>query len=127
MTLAKLLKFGTGYGGYDKEVANVQRMLKDLGYYTGQIDGQFGSLTLKAVKNFQRDYNLLVDGIVGPKTFSKLLEVYNKQNKPVSPVNNTSLVYPQNTRLDIQAGADNSTLLILAGLGFGLWYLMNKK
>jgi len=127
MTLTKLLKFGTGFGGYDKEVASVQKMLKDLGYYKGNIDGQFGSLTLGAVKNFQKDYNLMVDGIVGPNTFNKLLEVYNQLNKPVNSIDNTSFVYPQNTRLDIEVGADNSTLLIFAGLGLALWYFMNKK
>lgn len=50
----------------------VQQKLKDLGYYKGAIDGIFGPKTLTAVKNFQRDYGLVVDGIVGKKTLAAL-------------------------------------------------------
>lgn len=50
----------------------VQQRLKELGYYKGAIDGIFGRQTLQAVKNFQRDYGLVVDGIVGKKTLAKL-------------------------------------------------------
>ncbi|MBE7082808.1 MAG: spore cortex-lytic enzyme [Clostridiales bacterium] len=50
----------------------VQQKLKELGYYGGAIDGIFGSQTIKAVKNFQRDYGLVVDGIVGKRTLAKL-------------------------------------------------------
>ena len=50
----------------------VQQRLKELGYHKGAIDGIFGRQTLQAVKNFQRDYGLVVDGIVGKKTLAKL-------------------------------------------------------
>lgn len=38
------------------------------------VDGSFGSVTLERVKEFQRNNGLLVDGVVGPITWSKLLE-----------------------------------------------------
>lgn len=50
----------------------VQQKLKDLGYYSGAVDGIFGSQTIQAVKNFQRDYGLTVDGVVGKNTLAKL-------------------------------------------------------
>ena len=50
----------------------VQQKLKDLGYYTGAIDGIIGTKSKTAIKNFQRDYGLVVDGIVGPKTLNAL-------------------------------------------------------
>ena len=50
----------------------VQQRLKELGYYNGAIDGIFGSQTIQAVKNFQRDYGLVVDGIVGKNTLAQL-------------------------------------------------------
>ena len=34
------------------------------------VDGDFGNLTYKAVKNFQAKHNLVVDGIVGPRTIA---------------------------------------------------------
>ncbi len=128
--LTKLLKFGTGYGGYDKEVAQVQTMLKELGYYKGKIDGQFGSLTLDAVKRFQKDNNLIVDGIVGNQTYTRLLQVYNAYKKASYVTNDTGdIIRPPyvNTELEVQTRADNSTLFILALVGFGLWYLTKKK
>ena len=53
----------------------LQGRLKDLGYDLGKagIDGSFGPDTLKAVKKYQKDYNLKVDGIVGRKTYQKLV------------------------------------------------------
>ena len=49
-------------------VKKVQQRLKELGYYTIAVDGIWGPKTLAAVKNFQRDYGLTVDGIVGTWT-----------------------------------------------------------
>lgn len=54
---------------YNKQV---QRRLKELGYYTGAIDGIIGKQSINAIKQFQRDNGLVVDGIVGPKTAAKL-------------------------------------------------------
>lgn len=46
----------------------VQQRLKNWGYYTGNVDGIFGTLTRTAVRKFQKNNGLQVDGIVGPKT-----------------------------------------------------------
>ena len=51
----------------------LEEMLVKLGY-TVVISNYFGKDTDKAVKDFQLKNNLVVDGIVGPKTWSKLLE-----------------------------------------------------
>ena len=50
----------------------IQQKLKDLGYYNGEIDGVLGGASVQAIKNFQRDNGLAVDGIVGAKTAAKL-------------------------------------------------------
>jgi N-acetylmuramoyl-L-alanine amidase len=47
-------------------------------YYTGAIDGIFGKLTLKAVKSFQTDHYLVVDGIWGEKTNAASLAATKK-------------------------------------------------
>jgi peptidoglycan hydrolase-like protein with peptidoglycan-binding domain len=53
-------------------VRGLQRRLIAAGYDVGEIDGRFGSKTEAAVKGFQGDFGLEVDGIVGPKTWGKL-------------------------------------------------------
>ncbi|SMO35476.1 N-acetylmuramoyl-L-alanine amidase [Melghirimyces algeriensis] len=56
-------------GGY---VWELQRRLQFIGYYAGKIDGQFGSQTDRATRDFQYRFALKVDGRVGPKTKLKL-------------------------------------------------------
>lgn len=59
-------------GSRGEEVRRIQQKLKNLGYYTGGVDGIYGSQTQSAVRKFQRDNGLAVDGIAGPKTLSYL-------------------------------------------------------
>lgn len=56
-------------------VKGVQINLKQLGYYTGKIDGSFGPRTNQAVIDFQTDYKLETDGVLGPATGAKISEV----------------------------------------------------
>ncbi|MBR5224671.1 MAG: peptidoglycan-binding protein [Clostridia bacterium] len=53
-------------------VTELQTMLKKLGYYYGDITGNFGDLTRKAVRAFQDKEDLTVDGIAGAATMNKL-------------------------------------------------------
>lgn len=57
-------------------VTTAQNMLKDLNYYTGKIDGYYGSITYNAVKQFQKDTKHSRDGWLGAKTCKSLNEVY---------------------------------------------------
>ena len=53
-------------------VRSVQRRLKELGYYKGSADGDFGPATEAAVIEFQRANGLSADGKVGEKTLAKM-------------------------------------------------------
>ncbi len=55
-------------GDTTENIKIVQQRLYNLKYYTYKVDGIWGSRTLAAVKNFQRDKGLVADGIVGAKT-----------------------------------------------------------
>lgn len=59
-------------GSVGSEVTALQNALKNKGYYKGAVDGIFGSKTLSAVKTFQKDAGLTVDGIAGPQTLKAL-------------------------------------------------------
>ncbi len=60
-----------GFTG-SESVRSLQRRLKELGYYKGSIDGDFGTNTEKAVKEFQKANGLTADGKAGSKTMEKL-------------------------------------------------------
>ena len=59
-------------GSRGADVTYLQQRLIALGYKPGNADGIFGSKTLAAVKAFQKDHRLTVDGIVGTKTWAAL-------------------------------------------------------
>ena len=59
-------------GSTGSSVRTLQTKLKSWGYYTGSVDGSYGSQTVKAVKYFQSKNGLAVDGIVGAKTAAAL-------------------------------------------------------
>src|SRR5262249_41756226 len=54
------------------EVARIQPRLQSLGFYRGPLDGIFGGGTDAAIRAFQREKSVGVDGIVGPKTWKLL-------------------------------------------------------
>ena len=60
------------YGSTGSEVTQIQTKLKRWGYYSGAIDGIYGSKTLAAVKWFQSKNGLTVDGIAGTKTLQAM-------------------------------------------------------
>ncbi|RXZ77906.1 spore cortex-lytic enzyme [Paenibacillaceae bacterium] len=68
-------------GASGTDVYELQGRLKFLGYYDGEIDGQFGSKTGNAVTWFQWKFGLKSDGVVGAKTKLKLWEA-TKSWKP---------------------------------------------
>ncbi|WP_066192525.1 C40 family peptidase [Gracilibacillus timonensis] len=59
-------------GDVNESVEDIQIQLQDQGYYTYNIDGIFGDITAQAVRDFQADQGLQVDGIVGPNTAQSL-------------------------------------------------------
>lgn len=56
----------------------IQQALKNVGLYKGKVDGEIGPKTKEAIKVFQEQNNLAVDGKVGSKTWQKLYSYLNK-------------------------------------------------
>jgi general secretion pathway protein A len=62
--LDEIMKIGDSGG----QVVWLQAGLQTLGLYDGLLSGEFDGATETAVREFQRQNSLLLDGIVGPKT-----------------------------------------------------------
>ncbi|KXZ40301.1 Peptidoglycan-binding (PGRP) domain of peptidoglycan hydrolases-containing protein [Alkalithermobacter thermoalcaliphilus JW-YL-7 = DSM 7308] len=80
-TISRVIRMGMS----GEEVSNLQRRLKELGYFNHNITGYFGTITKAAVQNFQRDSGIAADGIVGPQTINAL-------NSPQTLVSRGSVV-----------------------------------
>ena len=65
---------GTAYkvGDTGATVSWIQQRLKDLGMYSGEVTGHYGTKTARAVTAFQEKRGLTADGIVGSKTMAAL-------------------------------------------------------
>lgn len=67
---------------------NIQKALAAAGFYTGQIDGKIGPKSKLAIKEFQKAKGLVVDGVVGSKTWNELKQYLI--NKPETDTNTLS-------------------------------------
>lgn len=56
----------------DERVKRLQQELKNLDFYTLEVDGVYGVSTENAVKAFQRSKGFIPDGIAGPQLYSAL-------------------------------------------------------
>lgn len=71
-----------GMQGYD--VTQLQRNLNYLGYKAGNIDGIYGRETQEAVKSFQSNNGLIVDGIAGHKTAMTIITQVSQPTSQIS-------------------------------------------
>ena len=92
-------------GSRGAAVKKLQTALKEQGYYTGKIDGIFGSSTQKAVKAFQKRKGLKADGIAGPQTQEKL---YAKPSGNSNSSKDSSAVQTSNKDTQTDSGPKES-------------------
>jgi peptidoglycan hydrolase-like protein with peptidoglycan-binding domain len=63
------------YGDNNESVAKIQQRLRDLGFFRGSVTGFFGIETDNAVRDYQRDCGIPVDGIVESRTSHHLFTI----------------------------------------------------
>jgi peptidoglycan endopeptidase LytF len=67
-------------------ISKIQEDLKTLGYYQGDITGKMDDATVKAVKAFQQDNKLKVDGKIGKQTLKALRSAMKNKAKEQKPI-----------------------------------------
>lgn len=81
-------------GAQGEAVRALQRQLKNLGYYSGSIDGSYGAGTTAAVLAFQQANGLKADGVAGTQTLNK---IYSVDAVPYTTGSNFSSTNSSNT------------------------------
>lgn len=76
-------------GSTGAEVKSLQKKLLQIGYYLGSYgaDGDYGDATVTAVRKFQKDNSLAVDGEAGPNTLAavdKVLPIVQQEQKAIA-------------------------------------------
>ena len=79
-----------------EQVTQLQEMLNSSGAQL-EVDGKFGPLTAEAVRRYQQERNLKVDGIVGPETMGSLNGGGAQPNGATESPQNTTGGPPGNT------------------------------
>ncbi|MBW4569378.1 MAG: peptidoglycan-binding protein [Tolypothrix carrinoi HA7290-LM1] len=117
-------------GSTGAEVEALQKQLKELGYYKGVVNGDYGESTELAVSKFQKAKNLITDGLAGATTKQSLLTAV-KQKQSLSLAATTST--PKNEKASTKASPQKDLLWwslvgmgILGSLGAVL-YLLKKS
>ena len=63
------------FGSSGEAIATVQEVLRISKHYGGKIDGEFSTLTEKAVRAFQKNFRIEADGIVSQETWAALSQI----------------------------------------------------
>ena len=95
-----------GYGSKGETVKKLQQLLNQGGYNL-DVDGSFGPKTLEAVKSYQKNNNLAVDGIVGNNTWNALTTMSTSESSSDSAADTTTGdAAPEAPTVDTTAPAD---------------------
>jgi len=71
-------------GSTGRDVEDLQKMLSELGYYSGNISGHAGEKTIEAIEEFQEKNGLKKDGIAGTATINKIRSIIDPSYRPSS-------------------------------------------
>ena len=115
-------------GSTGPDVRNVQTKLKQLGFLKGTVDGDFGKATEEAVKKFQKQYGLEVDGKVGANTLAKL-QIARATAKPAVTATPKKTATPKpnyNSNTYLRNGDESSQVRSMQNRLIELGYLVGK-
>ena len=114
-------------GATGQQVREVQQRLKDLGFYKGSVDGDFGAATETAVKAFQKQYGLEADGKVGTQTMAKLTAARATARPTVSPTPKATATPSFSNNTFLRNGNSGNQVKQLQERLIALGYLLGKS
>ena len=109
-------------GAMGDDVIELQSRLKYIGFYHGNIDGVFGWSTYWALRNFQNEFGLPVDGLAGATTKAKLVNASKNYNSDstqntLAPNNNTA--QGKTTAANTPNGFSSNDIQLMANAVYG--------
>ena len=107
-------------------VRDLQKKLKNLGFYSGNIDGDYGASTKTAVTNFQRAYGLTADGVAGEKTLQTLNTAKMTARPTASPTPKPTATPRIGKNILLQRGSNNDATMTMQRRLISLGYLNGK-
>ena len=105
------------YGSTGESVKALQRKLKELGYFSGSIGGNYLAQTEAAVKAFQSAHGLTADGVATPELQRMILSTNAMQTPTATPAPETSgtaatvRLGNASSRLNVRASASTSSAI----------------
>lgn len=104
-----------GYGDRGDKVREVQRLLRERGYKSVSVDGDFGMATGVAVADFQKSRRLAQVGVVGPKTLAEL-----KNQKKPNPITGPKKRKPKAPQTLRQGSKGRQVNILQVAVGAGV-------
>ncbi|TQS74431.1 spore cortex-lytic enzyme [Ornithinibacillus gellani] len=97
------------HGAVGEDVIELQSRLKYIGFYTGPIDGIFGWRTYWALRNFQYEFGLEIDGLAGQTTKNKLVKATKFDRNSVQTEQEKSQGSNQSNKAPEKGNTGNTT------------------
>lgn len=114
-------------GSKGQDVRKLQQRLRELGYYSGSADGDFGKATESAVKSFQSRNGLTADGKVGKATFDKVYSSNARRNVTTAKPTQRPTAAPKvNENVYLKRGDTGSEVKRMQARLIELGYLTGK-
>nr|WP_048827920.1 spore cortex-lytic enzyme [Bacillus sp. B-jedd] len=104
------------YGAVGEDVIELQSRLKYIGFYSKKIDGVFGWSTYWALRNFQYEFGLPIDGLAGSTTKAKLVKA-TKYNKSAAAPGKKPAAKPQAS--NVPNGFSQNDIKLMANAVYG--------
>ncbi|MFC7320715.1 spore cortex-lytic enzyme [Halobacillus campisalis] len=109
------------HGAVGQDVIELQARLKHLGFYSKKVDGVFGWSTYWAVRNFQYEFGMEIDGLVGQQVKNKLVKASKgyEQALPKNEGSNDQSAPSEPTAVNVPGGYSQNDIKLMANAVYG--------